>query len=450
MLCDEVDDETLQLILQIQLHDLDSIKQRSKGKNRQGEICDADLAVEAYESELKSRILLVLDRCMCKSMAKANQLDGRLISILVHQEKLAAQDREVAIHLSRGGDVNEDSSADTTQGKPSRVVDEELLGKLISLYVSTDGYGDVLEQAESSTWAASRGQTTDTAKEVKREKRQCNSCLRSSIFTDLARCPCSHEYCRDCLLKLFETSLKDESLFPPRCCGQPIHVNDYRRFLPSTLVREFQAKAVELSTPNRTYCHKPTCSTFIPKEFTKDDIAVCQRCKYRTCAMCKGAEHKDQDCAQDSLTQDVLQIAAANGWQRCFSCRSIVELEHGCNHISCRCGAQFCYLCGHRWKNCTCAMWNEERLYARPNAIVNRDSNAPFMDPERTAGRMGIITRKVETETYNPAVDNQGTHDIPSSHSGTSHCRECHDLMPLQINECPRCHIRACQRRQCN
>ncbi|GKT52609.1 uncharacterized protein ColSpa_12790 [Colletotrichum spaethianum] len=49
--------------------------------------------------------------------------------------------------------------------------------------------------------------------------------------------------------------------------------------------------------------------------------------------MCKGAEHKDQDCAQDILTQDLLQIAAANGWQRCFSCRRIVELEHGCNHI---------------------------------------------------------------------------------------------------------------------
>ncbi|KAK1975349.1 hypothetical protein LZ30DRAFT_754177 [Colletotrichum cereale] len=371
MLCDEVDDETLHLILQIQLHDLDIVKQRSKGKNRQDEICDAYLAVKAYKSELKSRILFVLDRCMCKSMAKANQLDG--------------------------------------------LVNEELLGKLRSLYVSTDD--DVLEQAESSTWAVSRGQTTDIAKEVEREKRQCNSCLCNYIPTNLARYPYSYEYCRDCLLKLFETSLTDESLFPLRCYKQLIPVNSDWQFLSSTLVREFQAKA--------TYCHKLTYLIFILKEFIKADIAVCQQCKYRTCAMCKGAEHKDQDCAQDSLNQD----------QRCFSCRRIVELEHGCNHMTCCCGVQFCYLCGHRWKNCTCVMWNEERLYARPNAIMNRDANFPFTNPQR----IRIIRRD--------PISLHGTAQKVETQTGTSHCRECHDLMPLYINECPRCHIRACRRR---
>ncbi|CCF36037.1 IBR finger domain-containing protein [Colletotrichum higginsianum] len=439
MLCGDVDDETLHLVLQVQLEDLESVKRSSKGKNRQDEISDAELAAEAYESELKSHILLISDRSMCKSMAKANQLDGRLVSILVNQEKQAAQDREVALRLSRGGKLNEDYSTDAIQGGLSTDVDEKLLSKLRSLYVSTDGYDDILDQAESSKWAASRGQTTEAAKAVKREKRQCNSCLSNYIATDLARCPCSHEYCRDCLQTLFETSLTDESLYPPRCCGRPIPVNDNREFLSSKLIGEFQAKAEELSTPNRTYCHRPTCSTFIPKEFIKADTAVCQRCRHRTCVMCKGAEHKDQDCAQDTLTQDLLRIAAANGWQRCFSCRRIVELEHGCNHMTCRCGAQFCYVCGNRWKTCNCAQWNEERLYARANAIVNRNANAHFNNPE-------VRTRQVEREAHNLVMNHQCAHNTWRSRGGAHRCEECHDSLPLYIYECARCRIRACRR----
>ncbi|TDZ20541.1 hypothetical protein Cob_v006699 [Colletotrichum orbiculare MAFF 240422] len=370
MLCDDIDDETLRLVLQIQLEDLESIKQSSKGKTRQGEFSDADIAVEAYKSELKTRILLASDRCMCKSIAKANQLDGRLVSILASQEKQAARDREAALRLSRGGKIEQDPHTDATQGKPSAEVDEELLSKLKSLYVSTDDYDDddILDQAESSTWAASRGQTADATSAVKREKRMCNSCLSNYIVTDL--------------------------------------------LLSSKLIGEFQAKAVEFSTPNRTYCHKPTCSTFIPKEFIKDDIAFCQRCGYRTCVMCKGAEHKNQDCAQDTLTQSLLQVAAANGWQRCLSCRRIVELDHGCYHITCRCGTQFCYLCGRQWKTCACAQWSEERLLARANAIVDRDANALFMNPEGRA-------RRVEREAHNLVMNHQCTHDTWKSRGGS-------------------------------
>ena len=32
--------------------------------------------------------------------------------------------------------------------------------------------------------------------------------------------PCNHAYCVHCLYDLFQRSLKDEELFPPRCCRQ--------------------------------------------------------------------------------------------------------------------------------------------------------------------------------------------------------------------------------------
>ncbi|KAK8008489.1 hypothetical protein PG991_011040 [Apiospora marii] len=38
-----------------------------------------------------------------------------------------------------------------------------------------------------------------------------------------------------------------------------------------------------------------------------------------------------------------------SGWRRCYKCRNLVELNQGCTHITCRCKAQFCYICGAVW-----------------------------------------------------------------------------------------------------
>lgn len=37
------------------------------------------------------------------------------------------------------------------------------------------------------------------------------------------------------------------------------------------------------------------------------------------------------------------------GWRRCYKCRTLVELTPGSSQITCRCKAQFCYLCGAVW-----------------------------------------------------------------------------------------------------
>jgi hypothetical protein len=45
----------------------------------------------------------------------------------------------------------------------------------------------------------------------------------------------------------------------------------------------------------------------------------------------------------------VLQMGENAGWRRCYKCRNLVELTQGCSHITCRCKAQFCYICGAVW-----------------------------------------------------------------------------------------------------
>jgi hypothetical protein len=47
----EMDAETLSSVLRFQLEDLEELKDK-KGKGREGEVCDAQLAIDAYQNEL--------------------------------------------------------------------------------------------------------------------------------------------------------------------------------------------------------------------------------------------------------------------------------------------------------------------------------------------------------------------------------------------------------------
>ena len=35
--------------------------------------------------------------------------------------------------------------------------------------------------------------------------------------------------------------------------------------------------------------------------------------------------------------------------KQCAQCKFWVEKAEGCNHMTCRCKYQFCYICGGKW-----------------------------------------------------------------------------------------------------
>lgn len=62
--------------------------------------------------------------------------------------------------------------------------------------------------------------------------------------------------------------------------------------------------------------------------------------------MCKRGAHRiGQDCPADKDLEAVLEMGEKNGWRRCYNCRNLIELTQGCSHITCRCKAEFCYIC---------------------------------------------------------------------------------------------------------
>ncbi|KAG5958950.1 hypothetical protein E4U56_005243 [Claviceps arundinis] len=343
---------------------LQDLRWMNKGKSTIDQGQDLEVAAQMMEAEVKNLSSFYADRSMSRSISHALVTDADAIAAHALQEKQAADDRAFLRENPQGAKRHPTATA-SSSASHSQDAEVEINRKLAALAVDEK---KIPSAAEVSITTAD-----PSASKGKSALRTCVACTSEVASTDSIRCPCSHDYCRDCIASLFSAVINDESLFPPRCCKEPIPLNLSKPFLSATLVGAYEAKKQEHETPNKTYCHVPNCSAFIPSAFVRDDVATCVKCRSRTCTMCKGQMHTQRDCPADTATTEVLKMADANGWQRCYSCGRLVDLDTGCNHITCRCKAEFCYVCGLKWKQCSCAQWDEDRLTARVDNIMDRE-----------------------------------------------------------------------------
>jgi hypothetical protein len=154
----------------------------------------------------------------------------------------------------------------------------------------------------------------------------CVCCGEISQASNVCRGTCNHEYCKDCLQTVVRHAFIDEALFPPRCCKLPFSMDNMRRFLSPELISQFYELKEEFETPNRTYCWNSKCSTFLYPDNILRDEGVCPKCFNVTCTICKGQEHEG-DCPEDEGIQQVIDLAAKEGWRRCDRCLRLIEFE---------------------------------------------------------------------------------------------------------------------------
>ncbi|KAM7213808.1 hypothetical protein V8F06_010804 [Rhypophila decipiens] len=412
-----------------------------------------DLILELYFEDLQAVSSTGIDTGTDTGKGKGKRkvcddetLSDFKLALKFHQRELATAAQVAADeHFARSVDEDpEDSDSEDTQASSTADAEPESLERCKTklpgnpMQLDHDDYDDEdLPKAESSSWGASR----NTADNGGWFMKACTSCGDQNRFFDMVACPCSHSYCRDCIQHLYQTSLSDEAFFPPRCCREPIPISRTQAFLEPATVKQYHAKVIEFGTPvpNRTYCHKASCSSFVPRELVTDDVATCPDCASKTCTVCKAAAHLGSDCPADEGIQQVLELGKTEGWQRCYSCRNLVDLNLGCNHITCRCRAEFCYECGEIWKTCECDQWQEERLVARANEIVDRNPEAHVLPvPQRQqlvrAARQNLLERH--------ECDHSGKF---RRLEGRYTCEMCSDEHWQYILECRRCGVLACQ-----
>jgi len=198
-------------------------------------------------------------------------------------------------------------------------------------------------------------------------------------------------------------SSTDESKMPPRCCTQPIPGATVKAVLAREEQHAFLKAVLQFSTPweARIFCPNAACGEFIPPRRKIDpkhpfDV-VCRSCRTPVCVMCKRHAHPvGRDCPDDWELEAVLKMGEKSGWRRCYKCRTLVELSQGCTHMTCRCKAQFCYICGALWDRtigCPNVCNGEEEMERR---ILEEERRLAEQEAEKAAREKAAAEAEVE------------------------------------------------------
>lgn len=207
----------------------------------------------------------------------------------------------------------------------------------------------------------------------------------------------------------------DESKMPPRCCTQAIPGSIIKPLLTREEQQPFLKAVQQFSTPweARIFCPNPNCNEFIPPRNKVDpkhpfDV-ICRECRTRVCTMCKMRAHPlGQDCPSDLELDQVLRIGEKSGWRRCYKCRTLVELSHGCTHMTCRCKAQFCYICGAIWDpsiGCPNFCDGQEELERRRLEEEQREAEEEAEKVAQEAAAAAAVQDRLEAERRTQASE---------------------------------------------
>lgn len=120
----------------------------------------------------------------------------------------------------------------------------------------------------------------------------------------------------------------------------------------------------------------------------------------------------------------------------------------------CRCGAQFCYLCGLVWKTCDCRLWNEENLVhnaelnlghgAEPNVVDQLPPLVQFDLVHNVLYRPGgAAAQNFQPNPQRPQCQHRNWRRVDGPHV----CRGgCQFRLPNYIFACRNCGHLACRR----
>lgn len=252
--------------------------------------------------------------------------------------------------------------------------------------------------------------------------------------------PCDHFYCKNCAVDLVRAFTCDESLYPLRCCQTAIPRSSILPLIIDsvTLLRTFEVKNAEwgVTAKNRIYCCSPTCSSFLGSSVGRERLVgipcTSLTCRASTCPRCKQAAHpNDLDCSANRATEEVRALAREQGWQTCPGCQTIVELNVGCYHMTCRCRVQFCYLCAEPWKRCSCPQWDENRLVATAEQRLENQIGARAMQMRQDAPRQ--YEQRVRRVAANLRTNHNCAAHTWRYRQGGGRCEECHFILPTYL-----------------
>lgn len=325
------DDQAIEQIFGLLIDDIEDQLSEQKGKQPAGTFTALEVALLHQREQILALQASARDRRLALSTGTAITTDQNLLSTNENGEGRAEQDHRYALSLSNGRSITQGApSPSTTAGVMSLPSNDDAVSTTMEDLIDRLMLDDKPDNGEGSSRYVSSPRPRTPSPEI-----ECNSCFEKCDAI-LFEGPCRHKFCRDCTRQMFLGAIKDEELYPPRCCGNALPPETALRTLDYEELQAFSEKGVEYSAKDRIYCADPVCSKFIPPLAVENEHGTCPKCHQQTHVPCRSLAHPGTDCPLDEALQNVLTIAKNEKWKQCSNCQTMVELYRGCNRIICR------------------------------------------------------------------------------------------------------------------
>ncbi|KAM9998601.1 hypothetical protein ACTFIY_008264 [Dictyostelium cf. discoideum] len=199
----------------------------------------------------------------------------------------------------------------------------------------------------------------------------CLICLEDYPPTQTFALICNHRYCLPCYKNYLEIKVSEgpECIYTP--CPAPkckviVHQDAFKQIVSPEVFERFNnfiLKSYVDDNPQVKWCPAPGCIYSIRCDRKERKEAVCCKCGFQYCFNCNDYEigdHMPCPCSQvDKWLQKASDESENVTWmlantKKCPECRSPIEKNGGCMHMTCRknaggCGFEFCWLCRGPW-----------------------------------------------------------------------------------------------------
>ncbi|KAM6351168.1 E3 ubiquitin-protein ligase RNF216 isoform 1-T4 [Alca torda] len=190
---------------------------------------------------------------------------------------------------------------------------------------------------------------------------ECCCCYGEFAFEELTQCADGHLFCKECLIKYAEEAVfgsgKSELSCMEGSCTCSFPTSELEKVLPENILCKYYERKAEEEVAAACadelvrcpFCNFPALLDNDVKRFSCPN----PRCRKETCRKCQGLwkEHMNLTCEQLAEKDDIKyrtsieEKMTAARIRKCHKCGTGLIKSEGCNRMSCRCGAQMCYLC---------------------------------------------------------------------------------------------------------
>ncbi|XP_048818350.1 E3 ubiquitin-protein ligase RNF216 [Lagopus muta] len=190
---------------------------------------------------------------------------------------------------------------------------------------------------------------------------ECRCCYGEFAFEELTQCADGHLFCKECLIKYAQEAVfgsgKSELSCMEGSCTCSFPTSELEKVLPETILCKYYERKAEEEVAAACadelvrcpFCNFPALLDSDVKRFSCPN----PRCRKETCRKCQGLwkEHMNLTCEQLAEKDDIKyrtsieEKMTAARIRKCHKCGTGLIKSEGCNRMSCRCGAQMCYLC---------------------------------------------------------------------------------------------------------